>query len=280
MGQDFFHIPDIRKEQVICVRWPMMCQEEFVAYYGVPLIARGRVKGVLELFHRSPLTPDQEWIEFLGTLAGQASIAIDNANLFEQLQRSNMDLSRAYDATIEGWARALELRDTETEGHCRRVTDLTVRLARLLEFSDDDIVHIRRGAILHDIGKMAVPDSILFKKGPLTLEEQQTMQKHTIHAYKLLSPIPFLRSALEIPYYHHEKWDGTGYPRGLKGEDIPLAARMFAVVDVWDALCFDRPYRKGWEKERVSTYIYEQSGTHFDPQIVGVFLTMMSKIKM
>lgn len=275
MGQEFFQVPDIDEEQIICVRSAMVKQEGFVVYYGVPLIARGRIKGVLELYHRSKISPDQEWLGFLGTLAGQASIAIDNADLFEQLQRSNMDLSRAYDATIEGWARALELRDTETEGHCRRVTDLTVRLARAMEFSDEDIVHIRRGAILHDIGKMAIPDSILFKKGPLTHEEHVTMQQHTIHAYKLLSPIPFLRSALDIPYCHHEKWDGTGYPRGLKGEEIPLAARMFAVVDVWDALCFDRPYRKGWEKSRVSSYIQEQSGTHFDPYVVDTFLNMM-----
>ncbi|NJN65530.1 MAG: response regulator [Chloroflexaceae bacterium] len=249
MEQGFVHIPDVRVAETECVRPAMLREEGFVSYYGVPLIARGRIKGVLEIFHRSMLKPDQEWLEFLGTLAGQASIAIDNADMFAQLQRSNTDLSRAYDATIEGWARALELRDAETEGHCRRVTDLTIQLARRMGFSDEDIVHIRRGAILHDIGKMAIPDAILLKAGPLTREERTVMQQHTVYAYKLLSPIPFLRSALDIPYCHHEKWDGTGYPRGLKGEDIPLTARIFAVVDVWDALRSDRPIARGGRKK-------------------------------
>jgi putative nucleotidyltransferase with HDIG domain len=278
MGQSFVHIPDVRQAETECMRPAMLKEEGFVSYYGVPLIARGRIKGVLEIFHRSVLKPDQEWLEFLGTLAGQASIAIDNADMFAQLQRSNTDLARAYDATIEGWARALELRDAETEGHCRRVTDLTVRLARRMGFSDEDIVHIRRGAILHDIGKMAIPDAILLKAGPLTEEERNAMQQHTVYAYKLLSPIPFLRSALDIPYCHHERWDGEGYPRGLKGEDIPMTARIFAVVDVWDALRSDRPYRSGWPKEHVFAYLLEHDGSHFDPQVVRVFLAMMREL--
>jgi putative nucleotidyltransferase with HDIG domain len=278
MGQSFVHIPDVRQAETECMRPAMLKEEGFVSYYGVPLIARGRIKGVLEIFHRSVLKPDQEWLEFLGTLAGQASIAIDNADMFAQLQRSNTDLARAYDATIEGWARALELRDAETEGHCRRVTDLTVRLARRMGFSDEDIVHIRRGAILHDIGKMAIPDAILLKAGPLTEEERNAMQQHTVYAYKLLSPIPFLRSALDIPYCHHERWDGEGYPRGLKGEDIPMTARIFAVVDVWDALRSDRPYRSGWPKEHVFAYLLEHAGSHFDPQVVRVFLAMMREL--
>ncbi|NJN67537.1 MAG: GAF domain-containing protein [Chloroflexaceae bacterium] len=277
MGQEFVHIPDIHQtdaEAETCER-SLLEREGFVTYYGVPLIARGRVKGVLELFHRSMLIPDQEWLEFLGTLAGQASIAIDNADMFAQLQRSNMELSRAYDATIEGWARALELRDAETEGHCRRVTDLTLKLARRMGFGDEDMVYIRRGTILHDIGKMAIPDAILLKRGPLTKEERAIMQQHTLYAYQLLSPIPFLRSSLDIPYCHHEKWNGTGYPRRLKGEDIPLIARIFAVVDVWDALCFDRPYRRSWKKCQVCDYIRERAGTEFDPQVVEVFLQMV-----
>jgi putative nucleotidyltransferase with HDIG domain len=277
MEQGFLHIPDIRQADEESVRGSLLEQEGFATYYGVPLIARGRVKGVLELFHRSMLLPDQEWLEFLGTLAGQASIAIDNADMFTQLQRSNMELSRAYDATIEGWARALELRDAETEGHCRRVTDLTLKLARRMGFSDEDMVHIRRGAILHDIGKMAIPDAILLKRGPLTEEERAVMQQHTLYAYQLLSPIPFLRSSLDIPYCHHEKWDGSGYPRGLKGEDIPLIARIFTVVDVWDALCFDRPYRQSWERGRVCDYLRERAGTEFDPLVVEVFLQMMQE---
>ncbi len=276
-GQSFLHIPNIRQSETPCIRDALINDEHFVSYYGAPLIARGRIKGVLELFHRTLLLCDQEWTDFLSTLAGQASIAIDNADMFAQLEQSNKDLARAYDATIEGWARALELRDAETEGHCRRVTDLTVRLARRIGFSDEALVYIRRGAILHDIGKMAIPDSILLKQGPLTLHERKLMEQHTLYAYNLLSPVPFLRDALDIPYCHHEKWDGSGYPRGLKGDEIPLTARIFSVVDVWDALCSDRPYRKGWSQERVRSYLRAHAGTAFDPQVVETFLTMVSQ---
>jgi putative nucleotidyltransferase with HDIG domain len=274
MGQAFFRVADIRQAQVPCVRQEMIEAEGFFTYYGVPLVARDRIKGVLELFHRLPLLPDQEWIDFMGTLAGQASIAIDNAEMFAQLQQSNKELSRAYDATIEGWARALELRDAETEGHCRRVTDLTMQLAIKMGVGKEDLVHIRRGAILHDIGKMAIPDAILLKAGPLTPEERAAMEQHPTYAYNLLSSIPFLQPALDIPYCHHEKWDGTGYPRGLKGEEIPLAARIFAIVDVWDALRSDRPYRKAWPVGRVYSYIRKISGSHFDPAVVETFLAM------
>ncbi len=250
----------------------------FTFRYCIPLIARGSFRGVLEILRHAPLTPDQEWIHFLETLAGQASIAIDSADLFGQLQQKNIELVRSYDATIEGWARALELRDKETKGHCQRVTDLTVQLARRMGFTESDLIHIRRGAILHDIGKMAIPDSILLKNGPLTGEEYTIMQQHPVYAYNLLFPITFLRSALDIPYCHHEKWDGTGYPRGLEGTDIPLSARIFAVVDVWDALRFDRPYRKSWSKERVCAYIKEQTNSHFDPHVVEVFLEMIEEM--
>lgn len=276
-GHGFVHVPDLRQPDNAIVRRELMQQEEFVTYYGMPLIAKGRIKGVIELYHRSFLTPDQEWLDFLGTLAGQASIAIDNADMFTQLQKSNKELTIAYDATIEGWARALELRDAETEGHCRRVTDMTVRLAQRMSFREDEIVHIRRGAILHDIGKVAIPDSILLKQGPLTDAEYAIMQQHTTYAYSLLSPIPFLCQALDIPYCHHEKWDGSGYPRGLKTTDIPLSARIFAVVDVWDALRSDRPYRKGWSRARVREHIAAGSGSHFDPQVVEVFLAMVDE---
>jgi putative nucleotidyltransferase with HDIG domain len=275
LGVEFVHIPNVQQDTQENIRSALFTEEGFITYYGVPLIAKGRTKGVLELFHRSVLIPDQEWLDFLSTLAGQASIAIDNADMFIQLQQSNEELSRAYDATIEGWARALELRDAETEGHCRRVTELTVQLARKMGFSEDAIVQVRRGAILHDIGKMAIPDSILLKPGPLTDEERHIMEQHTIYAYNLLSCIPFLRTSLDIPYCHHEKWDGSGYPRGLKGDDIPLVARIFAVVDVWDALCSDRPYRDGWPPQQAADYIRGQAGHHFDPAVVETFLAMM-----
>lgn len=269
-------VPDVRYEGD-GIRTPLIESEGLVAYFGMPLIAKGQVKGVLELFHRAPMMPDQEWLDFLQTLSGKAALALDNAEMFEQLQQSNEELMHAYDTTIEGWARALELRDAETEGHSRRVTALTLQLAQAMGVSDDDLVHIYRGAILHDIGKMAIPDSILLKPSSLSEEEHAIMKQHTIYAYHMLFPIPFLRPALDIPYCHHEKWDGSGYPRGLRGEEIPLAARIFAVVDVWDALLSERPYRKGWTKVQARAYIRKQAGKHFDPHVVEVFLRLVSR---
>jgi PAS domain S-box-containing protein/putative nucleotidyltransferase with HDIG domain len=256
----------------------LLTNENFVSYYGVPLIIKGKVAGVLEVFHRIPLHPYPDWLDFLNILAGQAGLAIDNATLFEHLQASNRELVSAYDTTIEGWSRALDLRDKETEGHTQRVTELTLTLARNFGFTDPELVHIRRGALLHDIGKMGVPDYILLKHEPLTAEEWIIMQKHAQYAYDLLKPITFLAPALDIPYSHHEKWDGTGYPRGLTSEEIPLAARLFAVVDVWDALTSDRPYRPAWSEQEALAYIREQSGKHFDPQAVQFFFKLIKEI--
>ena len=199
--------------------------------------------------------------------------------LFEGLQRSNIELSLAYDTTLEGWAKALELRDQETEGHTLRVTETTMQLARAMGVNEEHIVHVRRGALLHDMGKIGVPDSILLKPGPLTDEEWTVMRRHPQLAFDMLSPIQYLRPALDIPYCHHEKWDGSGYPRGLKGKQIPLAARIFAIVDVWDALLSDRPYRKGWPAKDALQYIREQSGRHFDSQVVEAFLQMMKRLE-
>ncbi len=186
------------------------------------------------------------------------------------------ELAQAYDVTLEGWARALELRDELTEGHTRRVTEMTLKLARLLKLSDADLVQIRRGAFLHDIGKMGIPDAILHKPGPLTDEERNIIEQHTQYAYDMLSKIPFLQDAIDIPYCHHEHWDGHGYPRGLKGERIPLFARIFAVVDVWDALTSDRPYRRAWKKAEARQYILDRAGTQFDPRMVDVFLLFIN----
>jgi len=188
------------------------------------------------------------------------------------LQRLNVELALAYDTTLEGWSRALDLRDKETEGHSRRVTEMTVGLARAMGMSEGELVHVRRGALLHDIGKMGIPDSILLKPALLTEEQTEIMRRHPVYAYELLSPIDYLRPALDIPYCHHEQWDGTGYPRGLQGEQIPLAARIFAVVDVWDALRSHRPYRLGWPEDRAREHIRSLAGTHFDPKVVEVFL--------
>lgn len=254
-----------------------MCQAEgFISYSAAPLMSQGHLQGVLEIFYRDSHSPSTETLEFLGMLARQAALAIELATSMNHLQRSNLELTLAYDSTIEGWSRLLDLRDQETEGHTQRVAALAVRLARAMGFTDKDLVNVRRGALLHDIGKMAIPDRILHKKSPLTREEMEEMQRHPQYAYEMLSSIDYLREALDIPYCHHEKWDGSGYPRGLKGEEIPLAARIFAVVDVWDALCSPRPYRQAWERAQVYEYMRAQAGKAFDPHIVQVFLQMMA----
>jgi PAS domain S-box-containing protein len=268
------HIPDLTQEPQGFTRSPLFEAEEFISYCAVPLITKAQVRGILELFGRHPRECDEEWFTFLETLGYDAAIAIDNSKLFEDLQRANTDLRRAYDNSLEGWARALDLRDKETEGHTQRVTEFTTRLAQEMGISSETLVNIRRGALLHDIGKIAIPDSILLKPGPLTDEEWEIMRKHPKYAYDLIYPIEFLRPAIDIPYSHHEKWDGTGYPRGLRGEAIPLASRIFAVIDVWDALNSDRPYRKAWPRKKIIDHIREQSGKHFDPKVVEVFLEL------
>ncbi len=249
--------------------------EAFAGYLAAPLVSKGHVKGVLQVFRRGPMPCDADLLEFVEALARQAAIAVDNSTLFESLQRSNIELSLAYDATIEGWSRALDLRDKETEGHTRRVTDLTMRLARTMDLPEADLVHVRRGALLHDIGKMGIPDRILHKEGPLDDEEWAIMRTHPSLAFEMLRAVDFLRPALDIPHAHHEKWDGTGYPRGLTAEQIPLAARIFAVVDVWDALRSDRPYKKGWSFDKALDHIAAQGGRHFDPVVVERFVAMM-----
>ena len=250
--------------------------EDFVSYHAIPLIAKGQMQGVLEIFKRSPLPVDQEWITFSEMLAGQTALAIDNGHLFENLQRSNLELTLAYDATIQGWSQALELRDEETEGHTLRVTDMTLRLIQAMGLKQEEIEHARRGSLLHDIGKIAVPDSILLKPGPLDEHEWSVMRQHPQYAYNMLSPIAYLAPAIHIPWCHHEKWDGSGYPRGLKGEAIPLVARLFAIVDVYDALTSNRPYRQAWTVDKALEYIRAHTGTHFDPKVVEAFLDLLA----
>jgi PAS domain S-box-containing protein/putative nucleotidyltransferase with HDIG domain len=268
--------PDRCAERATPSRAALLAQDGFVAHWAAPLITKGQVIGALEVLHRTPLHPDAEWLDFLAALAEQAAIAIENARLFSELQRSNDDLALAYDATIEGWVRALDMRDRETEGHTHRVTEATLELARQLGMGDQELVHARRGALLHDIGKMAIPDVILHKPGPLSEEERKVMEQHTVYAHEWLSPIRFLRPALDIPYCHHERMDGSGYPRGLRGNEIPLAARIFAVVDVWDALRSERVYRSAWPEERVFEYLQSLSGTLLDAPVVSTFLQLRS----
>jgi putative nucleotidyltransferase with HDIG domain len=243
------------------------------------LVARNQVRGVLEIFHRSRLKKDDEWLDFLRALANQAAIAIENASLYSDLQQSNIELNRAYDLTIEGWSQALDLRDQETEGHSQRVAELTLRLAKAMSIDEKYMVDIRRGALLHDIGKLGIPDHILLKNGPLDDEEKVTIKEHPVIAYELLAQVAYLRPALDIPYCHHERWDGSGYPRGLKGEQIPLAARIFTVVDVWDALRSDRSYRKAWSEDQARAFLREQAGKQFDPAVVTRFLDMLEDEK-
>ena len=264
---------------------PRFEQQASVAAYQLlsilcaPLKVKDNLIGVIYVDNRAQkgiFTTDE--LGLISTFANQAAVAIDNARLFESLQASNEELHEAYSATLEGWVRALDLRDKETEGHTKRVTALTGILARRMGVDETDMIHIQRGALLHDIGKMAIPDGILLKPAALTPEERTLIQKHPVYAFEMLSPIRFLNPALDIPYCHHEKWDGTGYPRGLKGEEIPLAARIFSIIDVWDALVSDRPYRKGLKPAEVKEKIREDAGKHFDPQVVEAFMEMDDKI--
>lgn len=271
------HCPDIRTAVPASVHQDLFRDEGFIVYTAAPLITKGTVKGVLEVFHRRPFRPDYEWWQFFERLALQGAIGIESAQLFSTLQRSNAELSLAYDATIEGWAHALELSSKEIVGHTRRVADLTLRLARAAGITEEELVHVRRGAFLHDIGKMGIPDKIVLKPDSLLESEWTIMRQHPQLAFDLLSSIAYLRPALDIPYCHHEKWDGSGYPRGLKGDQIPLAARLFAVVDVWDALQSDRPYRPHWLAEQALEYIRSQAGKHFDPRAVELFLKIMDE---
>lgn len=244
---------------IICA--PLKIKDQMI---GVIYVENRAISGI---FGKSDL-------ELVSAFANQAAVAIDNAELFERLQKTNRELEKAYQATLEGWVRALDLRDKETEGHTKRVTRLTERLARSMGVEGEALENIKRGALLHDIGKMGIPDSILLKNGELTEEERNIIKEHPIYARRMLKDIEFLRSAIDIPYCHHEKWDGTGYPRGLKGMDIPFAARVFAVVDVWDALISDRPYRKALPAEEVRKQIRADAGKHFDPNVVKAFLDL------
>ena len=257
-------------------RWVDLPSTRWVqAYLGTPFRAKDKIIGFLSLNSRTPDFFQPVHSERLQAFADHAATAVENATLFANLQSSNQAITRAYEATIEGWSAALDLRDKETEGHSRRVTTMTLRLAEALGLRGTELDDIRRGALLHDIGKMGIPDAILHKPAPLTAEEWASMRRHPTYAYDLLARIDYLVPALAIPYCHHEKWDGTGYPRGLEGEQIPLSARLFAIVDVWDALSSDRPYRPAWSPERVLDYLRTESGRHFDPHVVAAFIHLV-----
>jgi response regulator RpfG family c-di-GMP phosphodiesterase len=244
---------------------------------AVPLIAKGQVKGVLELFYRRPVESSPDWINFLEILARQAAIAVEDASLFNDMQHSFTELAVAYDASIEGWARVLQMRHHEPEELTHSLTALTLEMARRMGISEAEMSHIYRGVLLHDIGKLDIPEDILFKRTPLTTEEWELIRRHPAFAYDFLQSIAYLRPAMNIPYCHHENWDGSGYPRGLKGKDIPLEARIFSVVNAWVILQTGRPYRPAWDRDRAVAYLREQAGRQFDPEVVSVFMEMIHK---
>jgi HD-GYP domain-containing protein (c-di-GMP phosphodiesterase class II) len=229
----------------------------------------------MELYFRDQFVADVEWQNFVETLARQAAVTIDDAYLFERLQQSYTELTVAYDTTIEGWARLLELRKFEPTGHTHHVSALVVELARRLGVPDRELQHIYRGAILHDIGKLAIPEHILLKPGALTEDEVTIIRTHPVIARSLLTSIDYLRPAAVIPYAHHERWDGSGYPNGLVGEQTPFAARIFSVVEVWDALTRNQPYRPAWSEADATSFVRSRAGSDFDPLVVDAFLALI-----
>lgn len=245
---------------------------------GVPLITNGETIGALMIGSTRILTDNE--LRLLKTIGDMTASALHRADLYEQTSSQAHELKLAYDATLEGWAHALELRDKETQGHSLRIANMTIKLAKLMGYNEQDLENVRKGALLHDIGKMGIPDTILLKPGSLTEEEWNLMRMHPEYARQMLIDLPYFKNALDIPYCHHEWWDGSGYPRGLKGDDIPLTARIFAIVDAWDALISDRPYRKAWSKRDALAHIIDQSGNHFDPDVVNAFVKMLKDEKM
>ncbi len=261
-------------------KFPEMARERFTTYHGLPLLVKGELQGVLEIFNRTNLAGDLEWLDFLETLAGQAAIAIFNADLLENLKQSRLNLEKAYDDTIFALAKAIDAHDQQTEEHSRRLYDLTGKLAVRVGMNEKEIYYARIGALLHDIGKIGIPTELIQKKGELTELDREILNSHTLLSERILGGVEYLRPALDIPRYHHEKYDGSGYPHKLKGNDIPLAARIFAIADVWDALINARPYRSGkdtvWSKERAINYLISQKGKYFDPRLVDLFLELIS----
>jgi PAS domain S-box-containing protein len=251
-------------------------EEGFNSYCVVPLISKGQVQGVLEVYAYRTLQQDPEWMDFLLALAGLAALSLDTATLVSTVQRTNDELSIAYDITLEGWSRSIDMRYDKVPGHAQRVVELTLQIARALGLDEQELVHVRRGAFLHDVGTIMVPEEILLKPGKLSPDEARILHQYPTYSHEMLRTIDFLRPALDIPYCHHEKWDGSGFPRGLRGTEIPFPARIFSVVEAWDALTHDRPYRKAWTRRKALSYIGAQSGIHYDPQVVRAFLDLIN----
>ncbi len=275
--ENIVHIGDLTNCPEQVSRSLEFSTEKFVTYYGVPLLVKNRFVGVLEIFNRSAMNQDTNWVDLLKLIAGLVAVAIDLQNLTNDLERSRKKIAEAFDGVIIGWATALELRGIEPEGHAKRTQDLTSRLAIKLGISGAKLDGIKQGALLHDIGKMGIPDDVLLKGSRLNAEEMKLIGRHPVDAYELLKSVDGLKGVLDIPLYHHERWDGEGYPYGIAGEDIPLSARIFAVVDVWDAMQTDRPYRKAYSRTESLSHLKEQAGKHFDPKVLKAFLEMQEE---
>ncbi len=276
-SKSIIHVPDLMNSEEQINRSLEFSTEKFVTYFGVPLLVKGRMVGVLEIFNRSEMDPDDDWIDLLKLVAGLAGTAIDLQNLTNDLERSRQEIAAAFDGVIRGWAAALELRGIESEGHAERTTELARRLAVKMGLTGSELEDILRGVLLHDIGKMGIPDDVLLKGSVLNEAERKLIGRHPGDAYELLKSVGALKTALDIPLYHHERWDGKGYPYQIKGEEIPFPARMFAIVDVWDAMLSNRPYRAAYSREEALQHIKQQSGKHFDPAVVKAFLSLLEE---
>ena len=270
-----FSISDLRLKGRNYSRPQMLVAEEFVSYHVAPLFADGNPRGIIEVYSRKIHDPKPAWLDLFDTIARDVSLALQNQNIFQTNQLNGEKKQVSYGATLDAWMAAMLLRGGEIEGHARRVTDMTLRLAKAVGIPEEQLGNVVRGAMLHDVGKLVIPDQILQKPGPLTKKEWELMHKHPEFAYQMLSPISELRPALSIPYSHHERWDGSGYPQGLSETDIPLQVRVFSIVDVWDALRSDRPYRDAWPDSAVYRYISDQSGKYFDPRVTRAFLDLI-----
>jgi len=256
---------------------PEFLAEGFASYHAIPMYVEEKLLGVIELFRRSDFDPSQEWYDYLQSLADQTAIALANFEVVLDLKQSKQDILHAYDETLEGWVHGLDIRVHESNGHTRRVTDYSLNLAAMVGLSEDQLQYIRRGSLLHDIGNAGVPDRVLLKPDILTEEERTLVRQHPNIAREMLYPISYLRPALDIPYCHHEWWDGSGYPRGIRGDAIPIAARIFSIVDVWDSLLSNRPYRPAWTREQVIKYMHAMTGIQFDPGLMDIFWKMVQE---